>query len=219
MTIDRLYRLSVAIRRPSIVNQNVKAANFQIKDEEGNECGDAFYNYALEVVAHKCQHADQPLRETLARAITLRRKRFLYRRKHQEKLSFKDESEDEESSPKSISKDEGVPITPHRDSPKGPKDTEAGKLLAGQRPPPSHTSASMFSKTRFDRVAILDSTSIVTTTVKNAPSEHIGNVQVPPPPKMPSGSKEFECPYCFLVVGISEAKPAQWRYVRLPEFK
>lgn len=218
MTIDRLYRLSVAIRRPSIVNQNVKAANFQLKDEEGNECGDAFYNYALEVVAHKCQHADQPLRETLARAITLRRKRFLYRRKHQEKLSFKDESEDEESSPQPISKDEGVLITSHRGSPKSPKETEAGKLPAGQRPPPSHTSASLFSKARFDGVAILESTSIATT-VKNPPSEHIGNVQVPPPPKILSGSKEFECPYCFLVVGISEAKPAQWRYVRLPEFK
>ncbi|KAL1638136.1 hypothetical protein SLS58_008973 [Diplodia intermedia] len=168
-TIDRLYRLSVVIRRPSIANQNVKAANFPIKDEEGNEYGDAFYNYALQLVTHRCQSADQVLRERLARSITLRRKRFLYRQKHQEKLDFKNHEGAEETSARPISKVDGTPATPRRDSPKSPKEIEAAKRLAVKRPPPSYTSASLFSRTGFNADVALESGSNASTAM-NAPT-------------------------------------------------
>ena len=88
-TIDRLYRLSVAIRRPSIVSQNAKAANFPIRDEDGNDVGEQFADFALTWITHQFPEAPPVLRERLAKSVTLRRKRFLFRQSHQKKLGLK----------------------------------------------------------------------------------------------------------------------------------
>ncbi|CZT10392.1 uncharacterized protein RAG0_14884 [Rhynchosporium agropyri] len=88
-TIDRLYRLSVAIRRPSIISQNAKAVNIVIRDEDGTDVSQQFTDFALNWITHHFREAPLTLRERLAKSVTLRRKRFLYRQSHQLKLGAK----------------------------------------------------------------------------------------------------------------------------------
>jgi hypothetical protein len=213
-TIDRLYRLSISIRRPAIVSQNLKAANFAIRDDEGNEVDAEFEDYALKRTTHQFPQAPSYLLKRLATAITLRRRRFLYRHRHQKKLRsrpFKGLPE-RSPSPPSPSADGGSTILGVRNVQLLPQteDSTDQRYLKPLISQTSATSASFFPPERARAVSFLEISSKVSTAFQIS-LDQASYVQVPDAPPVSPGSKEFECPYCWLMLPIEEAKGSKWR--------
>lgn len=77
-----LHQLSNTIRKASRETHTLKAANsFVIRDEEGNDYGSAFRDlFALELIRWRFPECDETIKQRLATAMLLRRKRILYRR-------------------------------------------------------------------------------------------------------------------------------------------
>lgn len=215
-TIDRLYRLSLAIRQPSVASQNSRASNFVITDDDGVNIEEVFTGFAEKMVDRRCKDAATTLKDRLAKGIVQRRKRFLYRQRHQSKLSV--EPKVMVHKPPERTRQDGSDIvttititgtpTPLKEThleanSKKPKrqglgtltETEAS-VLVGKEPPME----------KINR----DDASRPSTIFTNVPSDS-QRVTVPSPPKPLPGSKEFECPYCTHMLPIAQAKPTSWR--------
>ncbi|KAE8141517.1 hypothetical protein BDV38DRAFT_278873 [Aspergillus pseudotamarii] len=80
--LNLLHRLSNTIRKASRNSQNLRAAtNFKITDEEGNDVGLVFRDlFASQLIQMKFPDCSETIRDRLASAMLLRRKRILYRR-------------------------------------------------------------------------------------------------------------------------------------------
>jgi hypothetical protein len=215
--IDRLYRLSLLIRQPSRSSQNEKAELFIMKDEDDNELNDTFAAFALQIVNHCFPHAPEFLRHKLSHGIVIRRQRFLYRQHHQRKLSVV------YSSKENMRKDLGyeanfeetdttVRASRVADEP-SLSPTLILELQRSKNSDLSQTSASALRKqnlpldTALEDIRSNQSTAFTATPSLSAP------VELPRPPKPAAGSKEFECPYCCLILPIKESKASHWRYV------
>lgn len=212
-TIDRLYRLSVAIRRPSIISQNAKAANFVLRDEYGNDVGEQFAEFALRWISHQFPDAAPELCRRLANSVTLRRKRFLYRQSHQMKLSTKAYSthpaplterstaaaQNAESTvvARTIVKNQGqIPHNKH------------SKTFKSNMP--SQTSASKVSR-KIRTQDIFGMAPLKPPTECSSVFPQQADISIPDPPKPPPGSKEFECPYCCMMLPIKDTIASNWR--------
>lgn len=208
-SIDRLYRLTVAIRRPSIINQNAKIASFVIRDDEGNNIDENFKEFALRFISHRFPKAATTLRERLAASVTLRRKRFLYRQSHQSKLSKKSYSVAPTlviRSPSRVVISESTVVArtivdnPIKDTHKTPD--KVAKTV-------SQTSASKFS----EKLKSKDIFELQTPTPRTSFSSNLLTVtadEIPRPPSLSPGSKEFECPYCCMMLPVTEAVQSNW---------
>jgi hypothetical protein len=210
-TIDRLYRLSVAIRRPSIISQNAKAANFVIRDEDGNDVGEQFSDFALAWITHQFPEAALVLRERLARSVTLRRKRFLYRQNHQKKISMKSYLSppplaERSRSPGLDAESTVVARTVIEGGAQGTlkqQDTFLKPRL------PSQTSASKITG-NFKTEDVIELPPSRARTVFSGAFTQRTAIPIPDPPKPTPGSKEFECPYCCMMLPMKEAVRSQW---------
>lgn len=216
-TIDRLYRLSVAIRRPSMASQNIKAANFVIRDEDGNDVSKQFADFALTWITHQVPEASSVLRERLAKSVTIRRKRFLYRQSHQKKLGKKSflvppprpgrpSSRGQDAASTVISRTVVEPTVARTH-------TKQENLLRPRLL--SQTSASKVSG-KFRSQDIFETPSRSPTVFSGAFTQQ-DSVVIPDPPKPAAGSKEFECPYCCMILPMKEATRSSWRYVTTSE--
>lgn len=215
-TIDRLYRLSKWIRQPSIAGQNPKAERFPITDEDGNIIDNEFQDFAFQFVSHRFPDISTRLRERLGSSIVLRRKRFLYRRSHQKKLSTRTvmvlTDKEDTSKGKHSEHDVASTIQGLRVVLEDPIE-EAQNFSGGpaRRIAPSQTSASRMAQSPIpiDQIDKDDestqSTAFTNTLTNNGP------LQVPEPPKPAVGSKEFECPYCCIILPLNQAKASKWR--------
>lgn len=208
--IDYLFRLATAIRKPSLFSQKAKAQRVPLLDEDGFDNEREVLQFALTLVGHRFPGATSELRHRLAQGIVTRRKRFLYRRRHQQKLSYRPGAEiaklecktgDEARTAKQISK-------AHQNSGGMSSMTNRRKPPA----PPSQTSASAFSASKFQQPPIQTAQSQVTRTIAPS-SDHVSSPDIPRPPKALPGSKEAECHYCCLMLPITELRPSEWRFV------
>ena len=211
-TIDRLYRLSVAIRRPSIISQNAKAANFVIRDEDGNDVSDQFAGFSLTWITHQVPDAPLVLRERLANSITLRRKRFLYRQSHQKKLNMNSFlspplQADRPTTP-GLEADSTVIARTVVEYPAQNNHNIRNKAFKPILP--SQTSASKVSG-RFRAGEVFEPPLSRTPTIFSSSLPQQGFISVPDPPKPLPGSKEFECSYCCMMLPMKEASPSLWR--------
>ena len=50
--IGRLFKLSIAIRSPSVQNASGRSVSFVNKDEDGNDLSELFEKYALQRIVH-----------------------------------------------------------------------------------------------------------------------------------------------------------------------
>ncbi|KAI9656216.1 MAG: hypothetical protein M1821_004879 [Bathelium mastoideum] len=212
-TIDRLYRLSLLIRQPSITGQNAKAEKFPITDDEGNNIDDEFAAYALEVTTHKFPDAPGYLRERLARGILVRRKRFLFRQSHQRKLSTRTvatvDTQQERRETSGSQFDNASTVRAFRvlvDA--AAQDVDGTKKVLGPQVP-SQTSASAMADNFPVEKVMVDEESKQSTIFTN-PVTRTNPVLVPDAPKLAPGSKEFECPYCCIILPVSNAKASKW---------
>ena len=218
-TIDTLYRLSVQIRQPSIAGQNRKAEDFKIKDSDGRIINKEYEEFVRQYVAHRLPKAPKTLQDRLARGIVIRRKRVLYRQSHQRKLTndIADDGEQKDQKKKRASDDHELASTATlRTFNVVDSELMAGlteKKPRGQKPAPaSQTSASALPEEPVTIEKILeDEESRPSTTITNIFAKS-NPVPVPDPPKPAQNSKEFECPYCCIMLQIKEAKALRWRY-------
>lgn len=212
--VDRLYRLSLAIRRSSALTHHEIAAKGIMRDEDGNDNEPHFFEYALARLQHLFSSAPGWLLERLATAITSRRRRFQYRSRHQLKLAQQGHETPAASVVKASAEDQGERTTvvgSERTSTAAPG---VSHLSVPRRKPSasqvSATSASAFNKSRFHHRQVNDLASVFATTVRSAPPHRL-TVAVPDPPPVKPGAKELECPYCFLMIPIEETTASKWR--------
>lgn len=210
-TIDRLYRLSVAIRRPSIISQNAKAANFVIKDEDGNDVGYRFTNFALALITHQFPEAPPVIRERLAKSVTLRRKWFLYRQSHQKKLGMKSflTPQPRAERLRTPGLDPDATVVARTVVENTVPDTHNKQNYPFKPHLPSQTSASKVSG-KFRTDDIFEATQSRPPTVFSGAFTQQGSTLIPDPPKPAAGTKEFECPYCCIMLPIKEAVRSNW---------
>ncbi|CAN9210074.1 unnamed protein product [Alternaria alternata] len=213
--IDRLFRLSLLIRQPSRSSQNEKAERFIMKDDDGNEMNESFAGFARQIVDHCFPDASEFLRAKLSNGIVIRRKRFLYRRRHQEKLFGLDTTKETMRQDSKYSEQfEEMDVTVRASkvtNEVSPADTLAPKLLRLRDPNPSQTSASALQKQYLPINTVLEDTKSNQTTSFTATPSSSAPVELPRPPKPALGSKEFECPYCCLILPIKESRASHWR--------
>ena len=218
-TIDRLYRLSVAIRQPSIMGKNNKAERFPIIDDEGNIINDQFMDYARNIVAHSFPDITEELKDRLAGGIVSRRKRFLYRQSHQRKLRTRTVMSLNEQKGQAL--EIPVPKTDAASTVRGIRtlvespvqEVGSSQRMLGAGVLPSQTSASGMDRTPIPIERVMDDEQSNQSTTFTNTHTIDGPVQVPKPPKPVSGSKEFECPYCCMMLPIKYAKAYKWRYL------
>ncbi|KAJ4209546.1 hypothetical protein NW759_013402 [Fusarium solani] len=90
--ITRLNKISNTIRRASKDTQVLKASNFQIKDEEGENVEPLLLSHFEHHIGDWFPGISETIRQRLARAMLLRRKRILYRRHRQGNTSIRSEN-------------------------------------------------------------------------------------------------------------------------------
>lgn len=78
--ISRLNKMSNTIRRASKEVQILKASNFRIKDEDGNDVEPSLLVHFEHHIRDRFPDASDEIQKRLARAMLLRRKRILHRR-------------------------------------------------------------------------------------------------------------------------------------------
>ena len=215
--VDRLFRFSLLIRQPARSSQNEKAERFVMKDDDGNELNESFAGFARQIVDHCFPDASEFLRAKLSNGIVIRRKRFLYRRRHQAKLfgvdilketkrqdvKYGDQIEETDVTVRGSKVTNELP----------PVDTTSSKPSRLRASNPSHTSASALQKQSLPLNTVLEETGSEQTTAFTVTPSSSAPIQLPHPPKPAAGSKEFECPYCCLILPIRESRASRWRYV------
>lgn len=210
-TIDRLYRLSVFIRgSSSSLKKNPKADEYVMKNEEGNDIGPDFKDYISKVIRHQYPQISKSLQARLSEGVVSRRRRFLWRQRHQRKLDPKGLVGSHTSRTIQLS------VIPARISMVSPHDSQKGAIQSAEptiRPPQSTilsvTTATQLSHGKLKRGVDLDAASTVWTTFGGESVD--ASLIIPPPPKLPPGTKEFMCPYCCLPLDIEDIDPKKWR--------
>ncbi|KAF9776266.1 hypothetical protein IL306_005574, partial [Fusarium sp. DS 682] len=86
--ISRLNKISNTIRRASKETQALKASNFQIKDDEGNNVEDILLEHFKHHIGDRFPNLCEVLQGRLAQTMLIRRKRILYRRNRQGNTSI-----------------------------------------------------------------------------------------------------------------------------------
>lgn len=126
--LSLLHRLSNTIRKASRKSQNLRAAtNFKITDEEGNDVGLVFRDlFASQLIQMKFPDCSETIRDRLASAMLLRRKRILYRRSRYGSLVNKESA----SPPKT---EQPVADKSEKTGKPGPSKEKSGQSEAGSR--------------------------------------------------------------------------------------
>lgn len=200
--IDRLHRLSVAIRKSSITSRNSKAATFVERDEEGNDLSVEFEKYAAQKIKFTFKEINEQLCERLAGAIALRRRRFQYRKSHQKKLEY------------SVYRPAPVStVVPQKQISLLATATENKSLQATTISRPSiqqsATTASAFDHEKLSYPAAPASRASTARSASMIVQNY--SLDFPKPPFIAPHSKEFKCPYCYMILPVTEASDTRWK--------
>ncbi|KAH7142889.1 hypothetical protein B0J13DRAFT_556150 [Dactylonectria estremocensis] len=218
--IDSLYSAS-AVLHSATHGISWDKTNYRIKDEEGNDIDDAFASYAFQLAKFRFPEAQDAILQRIADAITRRRRNFLFRQKFQERLRAVSVFESKES----------------RNTVRSPQSTEAAGLkddirvkeaLSKLKPPDTDSDSGEEEQLILEQTSAiklgaawqlddahqfesaLDVSSVATTgTTGSGYHEHV--IALPPIPDIPVGSKEVECPYCFMILFEKELTGHRWK--------
>lgn len=215
--IDRLFRFSLLIRQPSRSSQNEKADRFIMKDDDGNEINEAFAGFTWQILNHCFPDAPEFLRSKLSNGIVVRRKRFLYRRYHQQNLfglyTWKETMQPNSGILNQVQETDVTVNAFRTKNEVAPVDTVTPMRLQLRASTQLHTPASALRKQPLPTDTVLEETRSNQTTAFTATPSSSAPVELPRPPKPAHGSKEIECPYCCLILPIKELRASNWRYV------
>jgi hypothetical protein len=203
--IDRLQRLSSAIRLSSAQSRFAKAATYVEKDEDGNDISSGFRHFAMQMVEHRYKNADFDLCTHLANSMFLRRNGFLYRKRHQRKLA-REREQPSLAICRTELKPEETKLGPgrgHRTLTGQPRTgvTDFQSLTKGKMAKSVALSGTEFSappKPGLDYKSMLGARlqpSAAGSTSSVSVQEE--SVTYPPPPEFEPGLTKGQCPYCF----------------------
>lgn len=210
--INRLHRLAMSIRKSSTQNRHLKAADFAMLDEDGQDTSSQFESFALRIVQARFPVANPILHRRLADLILQRRKAFSYQQRHQQKLA------------KVVKPSTRLSIVQQ------PLGTYSGLQFpqssqSSQGDGPSDPTVLLRALMRDKAVSTTTATALTVTSVLSRPAPSIVSSSAdsssldapglvfPLAPKVVPSAKEFQCPYCGLMLGIKERKQRRWRYV------
>ncbi|KAF7874884.1 hypothetical protein EAF04_002058 [Stromatinia cepivora] len=208
-TINRLYRLSTIIKKPSSSNENMKVANFIAKKEEPEELKE-FQTSVRWQIKFRLPDASQALVDKLVEAAVFRREKLEYRERHKEKLR--------QGVEQSFAIELAVPLLP--------KDTALRPIRYQRKAAPvlrqqagsargslntmqySATEASSVNRLKFASYP----KSVALSGITKSAVARREQLDIPAPPYKSEGeSREAVCPYCFRIVDKEDMVQARWK--------
>ncbi|KAL3477340.1 hypothetical protein BJX99DRAFT_257591 [Aspergillus californicus] len=202
ITMDRLYALSFKIRNPAMRTGLSRALTYtQVDQESGVDLIASFRQWDLQYVVELLRPYFQDLEPNsyflvprLAKANTYRRQQFKYWENRKAKFNYHHTAaalQHHASAQPSVSA-EPRPV---------PMSTGSHR---GQLSEPS-------TATHLGPVTFADSETVVSTDSYAVVRPETADTFVfPPPPEINSDTKEFECPYCFIMCGRRTLAKAAW---------
>ena len=209
--INRLHRLTMSIRKSSTHNRNLTAAKFAILDENGEDTSTHFESFALRLAQARFPVANPVLHKRLANLTLQRRKVFSYQQRHQQKLAKvvypTARHSTVQQSPRTHPRIQLAqsPESLQRGEPSSPRAFLKG--LAINRALSTTTASALTATSVLSRPA----PSIVSSSAASSSPNPTATL-FPPAPKTGPDAKEFQCPYCGLMLAVKELKPRRWRY-------
>ncbi|KAJ8064734.1 hypothetical protein OCU04_007052 [Sclerotinia nivalis] len=207
-TINRLYRLSTIIKKPSSSNENVKVANFIAKEEESEELKE-FQNSVRWQIKFRLPDASPALLDRLVQAAVFRRKKLEYRERHKEKLR--------QGVEQSFATELAVPLLP-KDTALRPfgYQRKASPALRQQGSARGSLNTMQYSATEASSVNRLKFASypksVALSGITKSAVARREQLDIPAPPsKSEEESKEAVCPYCFRIVDKEDMVQARWK--------
>ena len=204
--IDRLFKLSIAIRNPSIRTATSKALSYVEKDELGNDIFVLFEQFTIKRIQLRYPELPEYLATRLAKWISRRRRLFLYRRRHRRKLEIIEQ--DSHNLPVLLNAgqivDAGTSLPHHEDIP-----------THSEHRAPTFLSRTILSQTTATEYVPRPETpseggSVVSVSMISGISKES---EICIPPVLPADGKDFECPYCFCILHGKTQRKKLWEYV------
>ncbi|KAM0552645.1 hypothetical protein ACHAPJ_007742 [Fusarium lateritium] len=198
-TMTGLRQLGLSIRLAGTQHLQERVGRFKKQNEP---MYNMFKHLACQKVDHLFDKASETLRERMAESIATRRIRFLYLKKHQNKLSTLNNPEPALQDSKRVGQDTT-----------NPAQSQLGNQKAEGLPthePPKATgvqSSQILSNTVTTKYNTKEIRPIQEAAERGGSvSSVVLNSTLPPIPKLDPGYTSFTCPFCFLVCPASEAR-------------
>jgi hypothetical protein len=208
--IDRLHRIGSAIRKISTSSLASRVKKFARKADDDHTF---FERIALLIVKGLYPNIRDSFAKQLARSVSFRRQRFLYQKKHQNKLKTRRPPQMEPKRP--------VEPTRHAETPQpaskiahGEHQTQRQAREVRSSSPSKIDASTVTLPSAFDsRKFRLDVTENVEA-VSGPPTvtSIANNNPYPRPPKLKDGEKHCQCDWCFRELQVPDEK-AQWKHV------
>jgi hypothetical protein len=205
--VDKLYRMSIAIRSPSVRTATSKALSYIERNEIGNDIFNLFEDYTFKRIRAQYPDLSESLVLRLAQSISRRRRMFMYRRKHRKKLEVVEEE---------IVRIHDQPTPSHIPTRVDPGSSQGNIAIHLAKPAPSLLSKSILSQTTAtDYVPRTLAASEVasSTAFTSVASDVLGKNEISIPPVSTTDDKDFECPYCFCILSGKYKQKKLWEYV------
>jgi nucleoside phosphorylase len=206
-SIDRLHILANIIRKSSAQSRNLRARAFAGEEDEEN-----FEQFALLMVKYRFKEASESLCEQLAMSMAMRRKQFVYKLKHQNKLAFQvkktnvrrpaiayGERNTERHSEQPVPT---LSVSLQEQEVNDASETRIKNLA------PSQTNASTLDSKLFRQM--LRDSKPPPSTASAGTSIHDVKLDYPPPPITRESQKECICPYCCEILPTAKVKTDRW---------
>lgn len=209
--MDSLYRLSTPVQKPR--RQPLpQTSEYVIRDENGNDVGAEFSNFANQFVKFRFPEAIEALQQRVSDFIVYKKKLFQHRL--DAKAMF-DPSMLLGKQVKENSHTEQTATTSINAGPTQSRQLEVSMVRvkdqrAPSTPPKIAENESIGGLDHHKFETFLDAVSVTTTkTTASGFSERVA--EIPPPPNVPLGSKEVECPYCFSMLLTKDLSGSRWK--------
>ncbi|KAL9116855.1 MAG: hypothetical protein Q9187_006613 [Circinaria calcarea] len=212
--ITRLYRLSAIIRKPTSFSENAKVTKFIDKAHDGGDM-EEYVSHIRWQIQFRFPDTSPVLAERLVNAVVFRRKKLMYRERHQYKLN--QGVDDAFGLDVLVLNSLDGPITRGRDAIKVPRHSSPFLKVAATVKSSSQTvpfSATQASSVNRQGLASYAKSSALSGITKSAVARR-DQLDVPPPPRPESETEEAVCPYCFEIVDKGKMVRAQWTSVSI----
>lgn len=211
--ISSLQRLSMAIRHASQQARDVRISRHEFVDQNDIDMQRELEAHATWKIGFKFPDADKAICRHLVAGILLRQKRFLYRKSKQTDPVPKVFETGPELPPALVKEVPSVPVSASAPQIPHERPTESGP---GKSITTSRNTANAFDEKTHD----IEATAVPKKLVESVRSvRQDDSLDWPPPPKLPPGTTEVECPYCFDFLTQAElSSPKVWKYTAQPPY-
>ena len=203
-TVNRLCGLARIIRSSGIRSRVIKASNYEHR-ENGINLSRAFERDYLPQVLERRFQLTGALQARLCKAISQRRRFFMYQDAHQKRLTYGGStSKLRDTKPRQVRGrstpllEQKVPI---------PSNAASNIVTAHEVPGSIITRPSHASTFHYDSFRAYAPSEMATSSVRST----LRTADIPPAPSLGERAEHFECPYCHLLLDRRKAEPAAWK--------